>query len=159
MFGVKFPRESDLYLDENDFLLRLLFSDIDYFNGDVTDLAISLKDLEVRGFSLDIERICSGKIVGDRALEQKSRAKVPTDREKAYISKFANSAINAEVDLQNNKLFSTSYSPMNGNYAHASLLCCPSEKKGRSYYMLARARLKEHLKNNIVGIDNYPFSH
>lgn len=159
MFGSKFPKKRDLYLGESDSLLRLLFSDIDYFNGDLTDLAISLQDLETRGFSLDIDRISSKKIVSARMLDQKSKAKKPTDRENAYISKFSNSSVNAEVDLDKNKLFSTSYDPMNGNYAHASLKCCPLEQKKRSYYIMARAKLKEHLKQNIVGIDNYPFSH
>jgi len=159
MFGSKFPRKSDLYLDENDYLLRLLFSDIDYFNGDLTDLAISLQDLEKRGFSLDIDRISSREIVSTRMSVQKSKAKVPTDREKAYISKFSNLSVNAEVDLDKNKLFSTSHDPMHGNYAHASLKCCPLEEKKRSYYLLARARLKEHLKQNIISIDDYPFSH
>ncbi|MBK0089445.1 hypothetical protein [Erwinia sp. S59] len=153
------PKQSELNLRDDDELLRLLFSSIDYHDGDITKVAISLDDLKERGFSLDIARIASQSIVNERALAQVSRAKAPEDREKGYIAKFSNLEINAELDTDAKKLFLTNYSPMHGNHAHASLTCFIGAGEKRSYYLLARARLREHLLKNIVELERYPFSH
>lgn len=155
----KTPKKSELNLRDDDDLLRLLFSDQDYCNGDVTDLAINLEDLKTRGFSLDIARIASQAIISERALAQMSRAKAPNDREKSYIAKFSNEEVNAELDKEKNKLFVTSYSPMQGNYAHASLTCSVGASKTRGYYLFARARLREHLLKNVIEMERFPFSH
>lgn len=153
------PKKSELNLRDDDDLLRLLFSDQDYCNGNVTDLAINLEDLKTRGFSLDVARIASQVMIRERALAQMSRAKTPEDREKSYIAKISNREINAVLDKENNKLFVTSYSPMQGNYAHASLTCCVGASKTRSYYLFARARLRDHLLKNIIEMEKFPFSH
>lgn len=135
-------------INDSDVLLRLLFSDEHYLDGEITDIAISIQDLQCRGFSLDLQKICDLNVIKMRAINQAERAKNESARREPFVGKLINGEVMKLEDDEGKGLFETYHSPVDDNYAHASLLCKEKDKK-RCHYVWARNKLKPLLVNGI----------
>ncbi|MBL5905957.1 hypothetical protein [Serratia fonticola] len=137
-------------IGDSDVLMRLLFSDEHYFDGEITDIAIPIVDLRERGFSLDIQKICDINAVKAKAatLAERTLAKDKNARREPFVGKLINGEVMSLADSDGNFLFETCHSPVEGNYAHASLFC-KEKGKSRSHYLLARNKLRPLLVQGI----------
>ncbi|GJA62112.1 hypothetical protein ACEUCS_04155 [Aeromonas caviae] len=145
-------------IDESE-LLRLFFSDEQYADGVIKDISIPLDDLKERGLSLDIKAIVEPSVIGDRAAEQSSRR--PDSRHTAFISEVVKKEICSctnpnEVDADGKEilLFEILSTPLAENPAHASLLCI-DKSKTRSFYVMARNKLKPFFLKKIVPLSTW----
>ncbi|MGN7971461.1 hypothetical protein [Serratia sp. 22264] len=141
-------------IENEDSLLRLLFSNEHYFNNDIQDLAISLDDLKSRGFSLDLEKICDLNVIEERIKSQAEKASDENARREAFISSLINGVVTSLLDQDGDVLFETFHSPIAENFAHTSLICKKKEKT-RSHYVWARNKLKPLLTEKIVKISDF----
>lgn len=152
---------AEISLNSDDEFLRLLFDSEGYHDGRINDDAISTKDLYERGYSLDIKKIANECVIKLRAKEQSERVlnKDPDSekRKVAYISTLVNSEVLECVDQNGNSLFETSHTPLDSNYAHASLFCM-SRKESRHYYLYARNQLRPLLLKCMIELDDFDFS-
>lgn len=138
-------------LQEEDTLLRLLFSSQDYDGEKLQNQAITKRDLKDSGLSLDLSRIVDLKIIEDRALTQANNkiAKGDFDSRKVpYISKLVNGEVLRLVDKDGQILFETEHSPVENNNAHVSLYCTLKDKSD-GYYVYARNKLGELILKDI----------
>ena len=146
-------------IDESE-LLRLFFSDEQYANGVINDIAIPIDDLKERGLSLDVKAIVEPSVIGGRAVEQSSKR--PDSRHTAFISEVVKKEIcsctnpNNEVDADGKEilLFEILSTPLAENPAHASLLCI-DKSKTRSFYVMARNKLKPFFLKKIVPLSTW----
>jgi hypothetical protein len=146
--------EGIVMIEDDDILLRMLFSDEHYFNNDINDLAISLQDLKSRGFSLDLEKICDFNVIEKRVKSQAENASNENARREAFISSLINCVVTSLLDQDGDVLFETFHSPIVENAAHTSLICKKKEKT-RSHYVWARNKLKPLLNEKIVNISDF----
>lgn len=135
-------------------LLRLLLSDEHYANDSLSNAAISTSDLKERGFSLDIKELAREDVVNTRAESQ--MANRPQTRFAAYISEFSHGDIISITDNSNNVLFEVIYDPVDGNDAHACILCI-DKANTKSHYVMARNKLKPALLKNVTKIEDFLF--
>lgn len=149
-------------IDESE-LLRLFHSDEQYSDGEIKDIAISIDDLKERGLSLDIKALVKSSVILDRAAEQASRN--PDRRHTTFISEIVKKEVcdctaPDEDDEDSSEsggitlLFEIKPTPLDANPAHASLFCIKKNKK-RSFYVMARNKLKPIFKKKIVPLSTW----
>lgn len=146
---------------ENDLLLRLMFGSEHYHLNEVKDAAISLQDLKERGFSLDVKNLAPKRVMEERIKSQVDKAiqKKGSDQEErklAYITSLLNQELISFLDLKESQLFETSHDPVDGNDAHAKLVCVNKEET-RSYYVFARNQLRPLLAKSICKFEDFEF--
>jgi hypothetical protein len=146
--------EEKIVIDDNDELLRLLFSSEHFDNGIIKDQGIPTQDLQKRGYSLDLKKIASKAVLEQRASTQSSKAKSPEDRKDAYISYLLKGDAIQATDPDGTSLFKVLHSPIDDNPAHTSLLCIESEQT-KSYYVMARNKLRPLLLRKIISIKDF----
>jgi len=147
----------------DDVLIRTLF-DSEHYNRELNQLennAIPTSDLKDRGLSLDIKRLASETVVLKRVHIQKNRAQEkngPDDRTRknVFFSEVEHPKVNSVLDENGVALFSTKYAPVEGNDAHAMLLCIKNDQK-RSYYIMARNKLMPVFSARITPAQEYTF--
>lgn len=158
---VQGQKVNDLLND--DILIRTLY-DSEHYNSERNVLennAIPTSDLKERGLSLDIKRLASEHIVLQRVNIQRGRAQEkngPDDRTRknVFFSEVEHPKLNGIFDENGIPLFSTKYAPVEGNDAHAMLMCCKNDQK-KSYYVMARNKLMPFFAANITSAQNYTF--
>ncbi len=146
-------------IDESE-LLRLFHSDEQYADGEIKDIAISIDDLKERGLSLDIKALVKSSVILDRAAEQASRN--PDRRHTTFISEIVKKDVcDCTVPDEESSesggvtlLFEIKSTPLDANSAHASLFCIKRNKK-RSFYVMARNKLKPIFKKKIVPLSTW----
>lgn len=148
----------------DDILIRTLF-DSEHYNRELNELennAIPTSDLKERGLSLDIKRLASEGVVLKRVNVQKGRAQEkngPDDRTRksVFFSEVEHPKVNAILDDEDGvALFITKYAPVEGNDAHAMLMCCKQNKK-KAYYVMARNKLMPVFSARITPAQDYTF--
>lgn len=147
-----------------DVLIRTLF-DSEHYNRDLDVLdnnAIPTSDLKERGLSLDIKRLASETVVLQRINVQKGKAQEKhgiddLTRKDVYFSEVEHPNICNIIDDDEQVLFVTKYAPVEGNDAHAMLKCIKNKEK-RSYYVMARNKLKPAFSQCIKPAQDYRFT-
>ncbi|HCM9313908.1 TPA: hypothetical protein R4T04_001897 [Enterobacter asburiae] len=147
----------------DDVLIRTLF-DSEHYNRDLNELennAIPTSDLKERGLSLDIKRLASESAVLKRVNIQKGRAQEkngPDDRTRknVFFSEVEHPKVNDILDTDGVSLFLTKYAPVEGNDAHAMLMCCKNNKT-KAYYVMARNKLMPVFSERITPAQDYTF--
>lgn len=114
-------------VQDHEFLLRVIFEPEHVLDGKVIETAISLSDLESRGFSVDRYEHADKSVIQKRIDRQIQNS--PENRHSGKVSKFCCLSVRGIYDDDNERSFIVIDTAMAENKAHASVYSAIERKK------------------------------